>query len=264
MIAIVWAKDGLKKTRSMTQSNKQKMKPVGSLASFVPITLGMAVILGSLAAGNDVGVGIGIVGALAGIGVMAFRIAISGKQQTEPEQPVDERQGIQREQGKCREELKQLEASLVLDGDARTETALRALCRHYDDFQEKVGDGELTAAGYEVTHRVEELFQACINQLRRSHELWEQAHDYRGDARRAVLDERDDIVQEVVVTTDHINHAVDQFRRINARRDETDLASLREELDESLRVARVVEERMAAWETPLGGGSETDLGSAGD
>ncbi|MBP86301.1 MAG: hypothetical protein CMJ64_06250 [Planctomycetaceae bacterium] len=103
-----------------------------------------------------------------------------------------------------------------------------------------------------MTHRVEKLFQACIDQLRRSHELWEQAHDCRGDETQRVLDEHEKMVGEVASTTAQVVRAVDHFRRMKEQRDDDDdLHPLREELDESLRVARVVEERMAAWENPL-------------
>ena len=152
------------------------------------------------------------------------------------------------ERKKNAEHLRQLEASLSLDGDPRTEACLRKLREHYDAFQTKVKDGKISVAAYQVMSQVEALFEVSMDQLRRSLQLWEEAHQLRGDEREQVLQERESLVNEVVETTKHVNSAVEQFRKINARRDNTDLAELRDQLDESLRVAKRTEERMAEWD----------------
>jgi len=219
-----------------------------SPGTLVPVTFGAAAILTALTLGSGFGIGVyvGIASILTGFTVMAARLLPQSAPQIQYTEPA----AAETESRTRRDELKLLEASLVLDGDVRTETSLRRLCEHYDNFQEKVEEGALSAAGYEVTHRVEQLFQASIDQLRRSHELWEEAHTFDDAEMQAILDEREEIVREVVTTTDHVNRAVSEFRRIQDRREDHDLGQLREELDESLRVAKAVEERMAAWENP--------------
>lgn len=227
--------------------------------TLVPVTFGAAAILTALMLGSGIGVaiGVGVGGAsiLAGFGVMVARLLPTA----EPDIQFTEPTAAELDARTQRDELKLLEASLVLDGDARTEQSLRRLCDHYEDFQEKVAEGELPAAGYEVTHQVELLFQASIAQLRRSHELWEEAHNFEGDEMQRILDEREEMVREIVATTDHINRAVSEFRRIEHRREDQDLSQLRDELDESLRVAKAVEERMAVWENPMREHSQSDL-----
>jgi hypothetical protein len=219
----------------------------GSPSTIVPVVVGATALLVSWAVGSVPGMLVGIAGVLGGVGLMATRWILNLERMTEESR----RRLVEQEQAKHREELQQLEASLALDGDPRTETCLRHLHEYYEAFQKKAEGGELTVAGYEVTSRVERLFQACLDQLRRSHELWEQAHEFRGKAKQSILDEREEIVQEVAATTDHIQSAVAHFRRINDRQDDMDLGQLRDELDESLRVAKLVDERMAAWEDPL-------------
>jgi hypothetical protein len=228
---------------------------LGSPSTIIPLSFGAAALAASAMIGNRAGMLVGGASILAGVGVMATRWILSLDQITEEAR----RRLLKREEDKHRDAMKQLEASLVLDGDPRTETCLRQLCDHYDVFQEKAADGKLTAAGYQVTRQVEQLFQACINQLGRSHELWEQAHGCRNAERQGVLDEREEIVSEVAATTEQVVRAVEHFRQMNEQHDETDLHHLREELDESLRVARLVEERMAAWENPLGQYSAKDF-----
>ena len=217
----------------------------GSKATVLPIAFGAAALAASWAANSGVGIMVGVGSILAGVGITLTRWIMNLEQITQRAQ----QQLLRQEQEKHREDLRQLDASLVLDGDPRTESCLRQLREHYDAFQEKVRSGDVSA-GYEVTSRVERLFQACIDQLRRSHDLWEEAHEHRGDAKQAILDEREEIVREVTATTEHIDRAVQHFRRLSARRDDNELSDLRSELDESLRVARLVDERMAAWERP--------------
>ena len=233
---------------------KELAQLFGSPSTIIPLAFGATALGVSAMTQNTTGMLVGAVCLLAGVGITATRWIMS----RETIAQETRRQLLRHEEEKHREEIKQLEASLVLDGDSRTETSLRQLCDHYEEFQEKAADGKLTAAGYQVTLQVERLFQACIDQLRRSHDLWEQAHGFRGGERQAVLDEREEIVSEVASTTEQVARAVKHFRQMKEQSGETDLHSLREELDESLRVARLVEERMAAWENPLGQHSAED------
>jgi putative alpha-1,2-mannosidase len=228
---------------------------LGSPITTVPLCFGAAALGVSLLLGSPTGMFAGTAGLLVGLGIAATRGLLSVEQITE-----EARRGLlKRQEEKHRDEMKQLEASLVLDGDPRTETSLRQLCEHYELFQEQAAAGRLTASGYQVTQQVEQLFQACINQLRRSHELWEQAHGLRGETRADALEEREEIVVEVAATTEQVLRAVQHFRRMKEQSGEDELHHLREELDESLRVARLVEERMAAWEDPLGKYSTKDF-----
>ena len=234
---------------------KELARLLGSPSTTIPLGIGAAAFAVAAMIDSTSGMLVGGATILVGVGVVATRWILAFEKMTEEAR----RRVLSREEEKHREEMKQLEASLVLDGDARTETCLRQLCEHYDVFQEKAAGGKLTSSGYQVTRQVEHLFQACIDQLRRSHELWEQAHGFRGDERAAVLDEREGIVSEVASTTEQVVRAVQHFRQMKEQTGGSDLRLLREELDESLRVARRVEERMAAWENPLGQHSAQDF-----
>ena len=226
----------------------------GSPSTIIPLAFGAAALTVGALLGNTTGMLVGGTSLLIGVGVTATRWIWSIEQVAEDAR----RRSLKREEEKHRHEMKQLEASLVLDGDSRTETCLQQLCEHYEVFQEKAADGRLTSNGYQVTRQVEQLFQACIDQLRRSHELWEQAHSFRGEERQEVLDEREEIVREVAATTEQVVRAVEHFREMKEQSGETELRRLREELDESLRIARLVEERMAAWDNPLAQHSTKD------
>ena len=73
-----------------------------------------------------------------------------------------------------------------------------------------------------------------------------------------MLRERDEIVQEVSESIQQLAASVEQLNSFKFRQDEAELAKLREELDESMRVARRAEQRMASLGTDSREQAETE------
>jgi hypothetical protein len=71
--------------------------------------------------------------------------------------------------------------------------------------------------------------------------------------RKTLLEERERIITEVGKTIDQLGRIL-QDLKTRAREDAVDsnLAQLRRELDQSLEIAKTVDEKMSEWETSLG------------
>ena len=65
-----------------------------------------------------------------------------------------------------------------------------------------------------------------------------------GEQKKQVLEQREQVLEEVRLSIEHMQSAVKHYQTIIAREQQSDLSSLRDELDESLKVAKRTEERM--------------------
>ena len=89
------------------------------------------------------------------------------------------------------------------------------------------------------------MFSVCVQHLGQSLELWETAKTMRGPSRESILQQRNELIEEVCKSVVHLGSTVEQFHLVTTQKNRQDLARLREELDESLEIARRVEERKA-------------------
>ncbi|MEO8496310.1 MAG: hypothetical protein ABI614_14670 [Planctomycetota bacterium] len=182
----------------------------------------------------------GLVGVLGGIGFLATRLIFGLERITENAfQYLNDQKREDQEQA-----LDALEMRLRSDEDPRTQTYLRNLRQLYASFQDDLRNGRVAGAARTVLEQVEKLFQAAVKHLEHSYHLWLTAGRMSGDARRALLDEREQVVQEVQDTVEHLNKTIEQFHSFRVKESEAELAKLREELDETMQVARRAEARM--------------------
>jgi hypothetical protein len=98
---------------------------------------------------------------------------------------------------------------------------------------------------HQVVEQVEQIFRASVQQLRRSLELYQISQKLSGKTKADILAERERVIQEVIETRQHLGATIEQFQTFATRRNQSELSHLREELDETLRVARKTEQRMA-------------------
>ncbi len=96
-----------------------------------------------------------------------------------------------------------------------------------------------------MVSQAEQIFNASVQQLERSLELYQISQKLTGKARGEILAERERVIREVIDTRDHLSATIEQFQTFATRRSQSELSQLREELDETLRVAKRTEERMA-------------------
>jgi hypothetical protein len=116
----------------------------------------------------------------------------------------------------------------------------------YETFQKSCSEGPVVGRHHQLVSQVEQIFQASVGQLKRSLELYEISQKLSPRSRDEILAERERVIAEVIETRDHLSSTIDEFQAFVTRRDQSDLGRLREELDETLRVAKKTEERMAS------------------
>jgi hypothetical protein len=184
----------------------------------------------------------GLVGVLGGFGLLATRLIFGLDKITE--QAYEYLHEQQREEQQ--EKLDRLQSRLRGDGDPRTQTYLRTLRELYDGMQEDVASGKLARRAGIVIGQVDKLFQAAVKHLEHSYHLWKTAKHLPGSASQKLSDERERVIQEVRETVEHLSRTIEQFHSFRVKENESELAKLREELEETMQVARRAEERVAA------------------
>ncbi|MBP88982.1 MAG: hypothetical protein CMJ64_20090 [Planctomycetaceae bacterium] len=184
----------------------------------------------------------GLVGVLGGCGLLATRLIIGLDKITERAYEYLHEQ----EREDQEEKLDRLRSRLCRDNDPRTQTYLRTLRDLYDGLQEDVASGKLTRRAGIVLGQVDKLFQAAVKHFEHSYHLWKTEKHLSGAARQNLNDEREQVIQEVKETVEHLGRTIEQFHSFRVKENEAELAKLREELDETMQVARRAEERVAA------------------
>lgn len=194
----------------------------------------------------------GIAGILAGAGAAATRWVFSADRiMHEAFDSLQEETRRQQEQ-----KLDALDRRLLGDNDPRPEQFLRELRAMYRGFRDDAAwTGRLgERSAFEIAGKVEKLFQACIISLERSQDLWDTAARMKTEAaRRNVLAGRERLLEEIRESVQQVAHTIDGVQSLALEQpSDQNLAQIRRELDESLAVARRVEERMQTLEAELG------------
>ena len=191
---------------------------------------------------------IGLAGILGGVGWFVTRLILDLENITNRAYDYVHAQKVKQQE----ESLDELDARLRKDRDPRTEECLRRLRDLYGTFVEDVRSGKITRGTQEVTEIVDELFRTCVGQLELSYQLWQTAVKTSGPPRDKALQDRNEVVEEVIEAVRQLDKTIQQFLSFTKKKNQEDLGRLRGELDEALRVARRTEERMASWEqSPL-------------
>ena len=212
----------------------------------LPVVGGLTALMVSWAAGGSALLNtLGLVGILGGVGLLATRLIFGLERITnQAYEYLHQKQRQQQEQA-----LDALDKKLKKDKDSRTQNSLRQLRHLYSSFQKDIDDGKLVRGAHEILDTVERLFEASVGQLRRSYELWTTARKLSGQPREDVLDERETVIQEVVDTVEHLSKTIQEFHTYASKRNDANLARLRSELDETMKVARRTEDRIASLGT---------------
>ena len=159
---------------------------------------------------------------------------------------------LQREaQEQTDRELDDLDHRLVEDGDQRTEDLfrdLRALAQAFRDGQTWASEVNPRSA-FDILAGVDELFAGCVRALQQTLELWRAAEKMATPAAaEPIRAQRERIIQDVRQSIGQLGRLLAGLQgfRSGAQAD-SELARLRAELDQSLDVARRVEQRMKDW-----------------
>jgi hypothetical protein len=216
-----------------------------SPGTLLPVVGGLTALLGSWAFNLAAWTGfLGVVGILAGVGVSVTKLIFGLEKITNDAYEYVHAQEVKKQE----ERLDALDRKLVTDRDPRTQESLRRLRELHRDFADDLEKGKIARSSHDVLEIIEELSRKCVAQLERSYQLWHTARGNSGTVRDHLLQEREQVILEVVESVHHVEKTIGQFRSFAAKDSDEDLGRLREELDEAIEVARRAEERVAEWD----------------
>ena len=210
--------------------------------SLLPFAGGLTSLMAGWAVGGEQTLMIaGVAGVLAGIGVTASRLiwGIEGLTEKAYEYQVDKQQKDQEQR------LDELDDKLTKDRDPRTQTCLRELRLLYGNLKEAADKGKISGASYEVIDGVGRVFDECVKQLEHSHSLWETARKMQGPARNDMMQQRGELIQDVVMTVVDVGQMVESHFKETSKKNQSELGKVRRELNESMEAARRAEARTA-------------------
>lgn len=218
--------------------------------TLVPFVLGTTLLMASwaLALRSGVAVFAGIAAILGSAGMFFTRFLLGSEKVAK--KVVDE---LERDIQKQRErDLDDLEKRLGNDGDPRTESALRdlrALARAFRETREW-SDSLKAQPTLDILAGVEQLFGRCVVLLERTLTLWYTARKINSsEARTPILEQREQIIGDVGESIKQLGRILAgiQSIRVGESGERSDVRRIRNELDQSLEVARMVEKRMQAF-----------------
>ena len=212
-------------------------------------TLGVSLLLISWAFGlSAIFPFLGLIAILAGVGVAATSFVFNHEEATSQAVKAIQEQARQVKEN----ELDQLDALLVVARGPqpdRDQSYLRELRVSYDHFLKDVEQGNLSEFVTEdIIKQIKDLFDGCIKSLSYSYDLWTNASKVQGKAREDFLKDREAVIDEVGKSLERFNETIIGVRNLNLKSKQGDLGKLRQQLDDSLEVARRTEQRMAELE----------------
>lgn len=181
----------------------------------------------------------GFTGVLVGFGIMATKLIFNIEGLTE--------KAFEEWKKKVEEEfeakLDALEKQLEETDGVKDESLLRELRTLFKTYKTSVQEGKIKN-NLEISEKLSSLFNACVQKLTESYELWKSSKTFSGEIKKETLKARDSIIKDVAASTSYFAKTLHELFII--KKDESkDLAELRKELDNSVEVAKKTEERLA-------------------
>ena len=101
----------------------------------------------------------------------------------------------------------------------------------------------------DILEKAYKLYEGCIANFTRSLEILDTVHRFpKGDAREAMIFQREKLLQEIQTSIGYLGRILAEIQDFKLPIDEgANLARIRSELDETIAVARRVEERLNDW-----------------
>jgi hypothetical protein len=140
--------------------------------------------------------------------------------------------------------LDELTQLLRNDRDHRTEDdllKLRGLKKELDSLRAKTAN---RARFRELTERVEKLFHNTLDQLQETYRLYQTSRNTSKEVKLDLLKQRDAILLDINESLVQLKSAIEQFHSLTSEDSPKDHSKLRDDLDNSLRLAQRTEERM--------------------
>ena len=146
------------------------------------------------------------------------------------------------------EKLDQLQLQLRSDRDYRTKDYLTLLRTCRSEFEKLAKSPGIVIQSQEIVKQVRQLFWSATEQLEQSQKLYELAERLSGVEKKKIQEQRENTLGDIRESIEHMQSAIKHYQELMNKEQQSDLGSLRDELDASLRVAKRTEERMRELE----------------
>lgn len=242
--------------------NRVLLRLAGHPLVIGPFIAGMTALTAAWSLGWKAGFALfaGLAGVLAAAGSLVTQLTLRGEKlatQVTEEVAREEREAAQRL-------LDDLDQQLAeADKDPRPETALRdlrALVRAFDEAEAASSPAHLPLV-VDLRARVQEVFHQGVEAVAQTGKLWQTARQLNSPAaRQPLLDQRERLIADVQATVKQLSDTLVGVQSLGTGEGSPrELTRLREELDQSLAVARTVEERVASLLNETSVGSRQSL-----
>lgn len=232
-----------------TLRKKVFLRLLGSPLTIAPFMIGSTAMMASWALNWQPALGLfaGLAGGLGAAGAYVTQLLLNGERITH-EAAAD----LAREENAARQKsLDALDERLSkADTDPRPETSLRELRALVKAFEEADARGfQLNASTvFDVRSMVGQLFEQCVHSLQQTDRLAQTAQQlHTPAARQPILEQRERIIEEVHASIRQLSGTLVSLQHLGGGTgSNAELTRLRAELDQSLHVAKTVEERVNA------------------
>jgi hypothetical protein len=166
--------------------------------SLGPIVVGLTTLMASWVFGSVTTAFLGLCAVIIGVGLFTTRLIYGIDEITKAayeslqKQREDERNKI----------LDALDEALRKDRDPRPEQCLRELRVLHDMLK---SESHNTVCGTEILTNFEMMFDVCLKKIQRTDDLWRSSRNLHQTAKQKFIDEREEIVKELLETTEHLS-----------------------------------------------------------
>lgn len=206
--------------------------------SWLPIGLGIAALVAAIVfAGGPIMILLAVIALTFGISRFVWRAWVGFRQVTRGFQKM-----FLSKQEQQQHRLIELENKLRADQDPRTHTLLNSLTQLRQSLEQDIPQANFSVLKGDVLQRVDQMFMVCLQHLEETHQLWQSA---QGDkfAGPQKLAQRELLIEEVQACVQQLEAIATHLRQRQVHRTTSELQRLRDELDETMRVAKRVEQR---------------------
>lgn len=244
-----------KKIRAASFRKRYLLKLLAMPSSLFPLLFGLTdlMVLWALNISSGAGVFAGLAGILLGAGIFLNRLVLGDKKIS-----ASVLESLQEDEIKRREKaLDDLDLRLCNDEDPRDENLLRDLRSLAALFEKgSAWTGTLKdSTTFDILSGVDRMFQECVVHLEKSLELKEKAETMTTNAlKKPLLTQREAMLKDINQSIGYLGKILADITALDKGLDESrdsDLTRIRDELDQSLSVARKVNERMGALSDEL-------------
>ncbi len=208
------------------------------LDTSIPIVLGLAALIAVvvLSAGPILAV-LAIIALLFGIWRFIWR-GLSGVQQVAVQfQRMFESHATQQQRS-----LADLKAKLHGDRDSRTHKLLASLVQLRQTLEQDIQSGGFSVLTGDVLRHVDQVFNVCVEHLEMTYQLWQSAQGDPLDPSQK-LRQREILIAEVQASVEQLQKILDHMHQRAVGSKTLELQRLRVELEQTMRIAKRVEQR---------------------